>query len=89
MIFITKILNYRDMDSGKYAIPYKNLIFVVAGLALMIIGYTLMTGGGTTDPKVFTGEEMFSFRRIVLAPLFILAGFATEIFAIMYKPRAK
>ncbi|MDP3397849.1 MAG: DUF3098 domain-containing protein [Bacteroidales bacterium] len=77
------------MDSGKFAIPYKNLIYVLAGLALMIIGYALMTGGGTDDPNIFTGEQMFSFRRIVLAPLFILAGFAVEIFAIMHKPKAK
>ncbi|MHC1780341.1 MAG: DUF3098 domain-containing protein [Bacteroidales bacterium] len=77
------------MDSGKFAIPYKNLVYIVAGLVLMIIGYALMTGGGTTDPNVFPKEEMFSFRRIVLAPLFILAGFAVEIFAIMYKPKQK
>jgi len=77
------------MDSGKFAIPYKNLVYIVAGLALMIIGYALMTGGGTTDPNIFPKEEMFSFRRIVLAPLFILAGFAVEIFAIMHKPKAK
>ncbi|GAB1474358.1 hypothetical protein MASR2M69_17990 [Bacteroidota bacterium] len=77
------------MDSGKFAIPYKNLVYIVAGLLLMIIGYALMTGGGTTDPNIFPKEEMFSFRRIVLAPLFILAGFAVEIFAIMHKPKQK
>ena len=77
------------MDSGKFAIPYKNLVYIVAGLLLMIIGYALMTGGGTTDPNIFPKEEMFSFRRIVLAPLFILAGFAVEIFAIMHKPKTK
>ncbi len=75
------------MNSGNFSIPFKNIRFILAGLALMIIGYALMTGGGTTDPLVFTGEEMFSFRRIVLAPLFILAGFVVEIFAIMYKPK--
>lgn len=77
------------MDSEKFAIPYKNLVYIVAGLLLMIIGYVLMTGGGTTDPNIFPKEEMFSFRRIVLAPLFILAGFAVEIFAIMHKPKQK
>lgn len=48
-----------------------------------------MAGGGTTDPNVFPGEKMFSFGRMVVAPLLILAGFAVEIFAIMYKPKAK
>lgn len=77
------------MDSGKFAIPYKNLGYILAGLALMIIGYALMTGGGTTDPDIFPKEEMFSFRRVVLAPVFILAGFVVEIFAIMHKPKTK
>ncbi len=77
------------MDSGKFAIPFKNLVYILAGLALMIIGYALMTGGGTTDPDIFPKEEMFSFRRIVLAPVIILAGFVVEIFAIMHKPKSK
>jgi len=77
------------MDSGKFAIPYKNFVYILAGLALMIIGYALMTGGGTTDPDIFPKEEMFSFRRVVLAPVLILAGFIVEIFAIMHKPKSK
>ncbi len=70
-------------SENSYAIPRKNLVYILAGLLLMILGYVLMTGGGTSDPSVFTGEEMFSFRRITLAPLLILAGFVVEIFAIM------
>ena len=77
------------MNSTKFAVPYKNLAYILLVLALMIMGYALMTGGGTTDPNVFPEEEMFSFRRITLAPLFILAGFAVEIFAIMYRPKSK
>lgn len=69
--------------------PKKNLLYVLVGLAFMIAGYALMTGGGTTDPSVFTGDEMFSFRRVTLAPLFILAGFAIEIFAVMYIPKSE
>ncbi|MEN6618714.1 MAG: DUF3098 domain-containing protein [Rikenellaceae bacterium] len=81
--------NINIKNQGRFAIPFKNLIYVVAGLALMIIGYVLMTGGGTTDPDIFPKEEMFSLRRIVLAPVIILLGFAVEIFAIMYKPKQK
>lgn len=74
-------------EDPKFAMPFANIKWVIAGLLLMVLGYILMTGGGTTDPNIFTGEEMFSFRRIVLAPVLILAGFVVEIFAIMHKPR--
>ncbi|MFA6334644.1 MAG: DUF3098 domain-containing protein [Bacteroidales bacterium] len=80
-------INIKNQE--RFAIPYKNLIYVLIGLALMIIGYILMSGGGTTDPNLFPKEEMFSFRRIVLAPVLILLGFGIEIFAIMYKPKQK
>lgn len=75
------------IESEKFAMPYRNLIYVLAGLVLMIAGYLLMTGGGSKDPSQFNGEAMFSFRRTVISPLLILAGFAVEIFAIMYKSR--
>jgi hypothetical protein len=89
MIFIIDLTNLTNMimsSENNYAIPRKNLVYVIAGLLLMILGYILMTGGGATDPSVFPEEEMFSFRRITLAPLLILAGFVVEIFAIMKRP---
>ncbi|MFT4682163.1 MAG: putative membrane protein YqhA, partial [Flavobacteriales bacterium] len=43
-------------------------------------------GGGSEDPNVFS-EEIFSTRRITVAPIVILLGFAVEIFAIMKKPK--
>ena len=65
-----------------------NYKLMLIGLAIIIIGYVLMTGGGSDDPNVFN-EEMFSFRRITLAPIVVLAGFGFEIYAIMYKPKNK
>ncbi len=79
--------NKENIKSEKFALPYKNIIYIVAGLALMVAGYLLMTGGGTSDPALFDGEKMFSFRRTVIAPVLILAGIALEIFSIMHKPR--
>jgi hypothetical protein len=70
-------------SENNFAIPRKNLVCILVGFFLMILGYLLMTGGGTSDPSIFPEEEMFSFRRITLAPLLILAGFVVEIFAIM------
>ena len=49
----------------------------------MVLGYVLMSGGGSDDPNVFN-YDMFSFRRIVLAPIVILVGMVVEIWAIMH-----
>lgn len=72
---------------ANFAVPYKNFWLILAGLGLMVLGYILMTGGGTDDPNVFNGEAMFSFRRVVLSPILILLGFVVEIVAIMRKPK--
>ena len=70
------------MDNGKMAITRKGLRLMIAGLLVMIAGYVLMTGGGLKDPDVFN-YDMFDFRRLVAAPIVILAGVVVEILAIM------
>jgi len=72
----------------RFPIPKKNVWYILAGLGIMILGYILMSGGGSDDPEVFS-SEIFSTRRLVVAPLLILLGFAIEIFAIMYRPKNK
>lgn len=57
---------------------------MITGVLLIILGFILMSGGGSENPKMFN-PEIFSFRRITLAPLFVLTGFATVMFAIMKK----
>ncbi len=57
---------------------------MLAGIALIAIGYLLMAGGGSDDPEVFN-PEIFSARRIIIAPLLVLAGLLMELFAIMTK----
>ena len=64
----------------------KNFILLVVGLVLIAFGFILMSGGGSDDPNVFN-PEIFSSRRIIVAPIFVLAGFIVEIFAIMSKPQ--
>ena len=59
-----------------------NLLWMLAGAALMILGYVLMTGGASEDPNVFNEDEVYSTRRITIAPILILAGLAVEIFAL-------
>jgi hypothetical protein len=53
----------------------------------MVLGYILMIGGGSDNPDVFDEEALFSFRRITLAPILIVAGFIFEIYAILKKPK--
>ena len=77
-----------NMEEQGFAIPKKNVLYIIAGFAIMVLGYVLMSGGGSDDPNVFN-YEMFSFRRITLAPVVILAGIVVEIWAIMHIGKSK
>lgn len=66
-----------------------NYYIMFAGLALILLGFVLMAGGKSPDPHVFNKEEIYSFRRITLAPILIIAGFVVEVVAIMRKPKSK
>ena len=61
------------------AINYRILLI---GLVVIAFGFILMSGGGSEDPNVFKESELFSFRRIRLAPTVVLAGFGVVIFSI-------
>ncbi|MCB0820530.1 MAG: DUF3098 domain-containing protein [Bacteroidetes bacterium] len=63
-----------------------NYRLLIAGLVVILVGFLLMTGGRSEDPNVFN-PEIFSFRRITLAPIVVLLGFAIEVVAILYKPK--
>lgn len=76
-------------DSGKTESrmalsPRKNYILMLIGAAVILLGFILMTGGGSDDPTVFN-TAMFSPRRITVAPILVVAGFAFEIYAILKK----
>lgn len=66
-----------------------NYMWMGIGLLMIIVGYLLMAGGKSEDPNVFNYDEIYSFRRITLAPLMVLGGFVVEIYAIMKKPKKK
>ena len=55
------------------------------GLLCILIGFALMSGGKSPDPHQFNYNEIYSFRRITLAPIVVLIGFAIEAYAIMMK----
>lgn len=69
-------------NNPKMAITPKGLRYLLVGLIVMVSGYVLMSGGGSTDPEVFN-YSMFDFRRMVAAPLVIILGIVIEVVAIM------
>ena len=69
-----------------FAFGKENYRLLIIGLVVIIVGFLLMIGGGSDDPNVFS-EDIFSFRRMTLAPILILAGYIIEIYAIMKKPK--
>ncbi len=75
-----------EASSTTFAFDKKNYRLLLIGLAFIVVGFLLMIGGGSDDPDVFN-EDIFSFRRLTLAPILILAGYVIEIFAIMKKPK--
>lgn len=64
-----------------------NYLIMAAGVVVIILGFTLMTGAANDNPEVFPKEEIYSFRRITLAPILVLLGFVIEVFAILKRPK--
>jgi hypothetical protein len=65
-----------------------NYVWMIIGGILIISGILLMIGGKSQDPKVFNTNEVYSFRRITLAPILIVGGLIVQIYAIMKKPKS-
>ena len=75
-----------ESNEDQKTLPFgkQNYIIVLVGIALIVLGFVLMIGGGSSDPDVFN-EKMFNFQRLTLAPILVLAGFVVEIVAIFWK----
>ena len=70
---------------GEFLFGKKNYMLLIVGAAVILIGFALMLGGGSDDPKIFN-EEIYNLRRIRLAPTIVLIGLGIEIYAIMPNP---
>ena len=70
--------------NGRNAFPFerKNYLFFLIGLALLTVGYMLMSGGGVEDPNEFS-DAIFSKRRITSAPLTVLLGYGVIFYSIL------
>jgi hypothetical protein len=74
------------VKTGEFAFDKENYRLLFIGLAFIVLGFILMIGGGSKDPKVFN-PAIFNFQHITLAPILVLTGYVIEIFAIMKKPK--
>lgn len=75
-----------DKEKLNFALGRENYKLLAIGFVIIVVGFLLMIGGKSEDPNEFS-DKIFSFRRITLAPLVVLAGFVFEIWAIMKKPK--
>jgi uncharacterized membrane protein len=69
-------------NKKEFIFSRANYTLMLIGFALIALGFVLMVGGGSEDPDVFN-PDIFSFRRIRLAPALVLIGFGIEIAAIL------
>ena len=72
-------------DAANFAFGRMNFILLAVGMAVVILGFILMSGSGSTDTAY--NPDIFSVRRIKVAPLVCLAGFVSMIYAVVYKPK--
>jgi hypothetical protein len=77
----------KEAKKPGFAFGRENYRILIIGVVIVVIGYLLMIGGGSDDPTKFNAEEIFSFRRITLSPIVILAGFVVVLFGIMKRPK--
>ncbi len=71
-----------DNNDEKMPLTMKNYILLLVGFVVIVLGFILMAGGGSESSSEFN-YEMFSWRRITLAPILVIGGFAFEIYAIL------
>ena len=75
-----------NKEKMNFALGQRNYKLLAIGFVIIVIGFLLMLGGKSESPDKFS-NDIFSFRRITLAPIVVLAGFIFEIWAIMRKPK--
>ena len=79
---IAKFNSVSDENDATMPLTMRNYILLIVGVVAIVLGFVLMSGGGTATPEEFH-YEIFSWRRITLAPILVIAGFAFEIYAIL------
>jgi len=76
----------KNNNKEEFLFGKKNYAIMLIGLAVIALGFILMSGGGSEDPNVFN-PEIYSWRRIRLAPTLVIIGLGIEIYAILADPK--
>ena len=79
-------MSSKNEQKQEFIFEKINYKILLIGIGIIVLGFILMSGGGSDDPKVFS-EAIFDFRRIRLAPTVVLAGFGVVIYSIMKNPK--
>lgn len=77
----------KETKKQGFAFGKENYRILIIGVLIVVVGYLLMIGGGAQSPNDFNADEIFSPRRITIAPITILAGFIVVLFGIMKKSK--
>lgn len=75
----------KENTPTDFVFSKQNYVLLLISLAVIVIGFALLSGGGSDNPNEFS-EEIFSVRRLYVAPIIILGGYFLVIYAIMKKP---
>ncbi len=73
-------------EKQNFAFGKQNYIWMIIGVVVLILGYILLSGGGSDNPDVFN-DALFNTRRLVIAPILIVGGLVIEVYAIMKKSK--
>jgi len=85
---MTKKNKTTNKSNNQFLFGKRNYQIMLVGIVFIAIGFILMSGGSSTSPDTFN-EEIFSPRRIRLAPTLVLIGLGIQIFAIFTNPKKK
>jgi len=78
--------NKKREEHSEFLFEKLNYKILLIGIGVIALGFILMAGGGSPDPKVFS-EDIFSPRRIHIAPTLVLIGFGITIYSILKNPK--
>lgn len=79
---VARFNKIEDKNDAQMPLTMRNYILLLVGALLVVVGFVLMAGGGEATPEEFH-YEIFSWRRITLAPILVVGGFVFEIYAII------